>query len=129
MRYLLDTCTFLWLLTDAPSLSPRAREIGAHGGVPVSVSVVSTWEILVKHNLGKMPLPQGPSEFLKTALDEFGYDILPLSLQATLHVSKLPDHHCDPFDRMLICQAMTEGMTIVTPDVEIQRYPVLTVWK
>ena len=129
MRYLLDTCTFLWLLTDDPSLSPRARELGGRAELSVSVSVVSTWELLVKHNLGKMPLPAGASDFLRTALEDFGYEVLPLSLQATLHVAKLPDLHRDPFDRMLICQALTEGMTIITPDPEIQRYPVLTVWK
>jgi PIN domain nuclease of toxin-antitoxin system len=128
LKYLLDTCTFLWLLRDAVDLSPLARDLGSQGELDVFVSAVSIWELLVKHNLGKMPLPPNPREALETAIATLGYTPLPLTMQAMLHLPKLPAVHRDPFDRMLICQAIEGGMTLITPDPEIRQYPISTVW-
>ena len=128
MKLLLDTCTFLRLISDPTSLGSRARTLLTDPTNPAYLSSVSAWEIAVKAALGRLQLA-GPNQALVPRERERRL-IQPLSLeeQAVLHVSKLPDLHRDPFDRMLICQAIVHGMTLLTPDPLIQRYPVVTDW-
>ena len=128
MRLLLDTCTFLWVITDAPELSPSARRLFADADNEVYLSAVSAWEISVKHGLGRLPLPQPPSRCVPRERERHGIDVLPLHEDAALAVDRLPRLHGDPFDRMLVCQAIAGGLTILTPDEQIARYPVPTVW-
>ena len=89
---------------------------------------MSTWEIAVKHALGRLPLPDVPARFIPSQRLAHAIETLPLEEDATLRVAQLPDLHRDPFDRMLVAQALERGLTIVTPDPAIQQYPVRTLW-
>ena len=128
MKYLLDTCTFLWVAAGSPELSPRAREVFLDPRNERFVSIVSVWEILLKHSAGKLPLPDAPEKFVRKARDRSGIGTLDLTEEAIFALRRLPAIHTDPFDRMLVCQAQVERMTILTRDPEIRRYPVATEW-
>jgi PIN domain nuclease of toxin-antitoxin system len=128
MKILLDTCTFLWFVTNAPALSDRAGELFADAENEVYLSAVCTWEIAVKHALGRLPLPASPEQYIPAQRIKHGIDSLPLEEETTLYLGRLPHVHKDPFDRMLICQAIVHGLVILTPDPLISQYPVRTVW-
>jgi PIN domain nuclease of toxin-antitoxin system len=128
MRLLLDTCTFLWIAADAAELSERARTLFRSPDNQVYLSAVSAWEIAVKVALGTLPLPWPPERFVPEVREMHGIDALPLGEDACLLAAKLPAIHRDPFDRMLVCQAMAGGMVLLTPDRDIARYPVRTAW-
>jgi len=128
VRVLLDTCTFIWLITDAPQLSPIARSIFSSAENEAYLSSVSAWEIAVKHALGRLELQDAPDLYVPRERARHGITPLPLDETAVLHLSRLPVLHKDPFDRMLICQALVNGFAILTPDELIRRYPVRTVW-
>lgn len=128
MKILLDTCTFLWLIRGRTEASGRARDLFADPRNDVYLSAISAWEIAVKHRLGKLPLGDIPARYVPKERERHGIAALPLTEGDTLMLEKLPDLHQDPFDRMLICQAIANQMTILTPDPLISRYPVLTEW-
>ncbi len=128
MRLLLDTCTFLWIVGGAKELSSRAREAFADPANEVFLSAASAWEIAVKHRLGKLPLPAALDEFVPAQRAAHGIEPLTVEEESALHVAKLPDLHRDPFDRMLVAQALVGGLVLVTPDDTIRRYPVRTLW-
>jgi PIN domain nuclease of toxin-antitoxin system len=128
MKVLLDTCTFLWIVSGDSALSPTAATLFADPGNEVFLSAVSAWEIAVKSALGKLPLPKPPAAFVPEQRDLHAIAALPLDEGAALAVGRLPDIHRDPFDRMLVAQAIVAGMTILTPDPEITRYPAPTIW-
>ena len=128
MKLLLDTCSFLWLISDDPALSPAARTLFAAAQNQVFLSAASVWEILIKHRLGRLPLPAPAERFVVQQRQAHGIEPLPIMEDAVMHLHKLPDHHKDPFDRILICQAISQGMTLLTPDDAIARYPVPVVW-
>jgi PIN domain nuclease of toxin-antitoxin system len=92
------------------------------------LSAVSTWEILVKQSLGKLTLPHPPVDYLKVQRERHGIIALALDESATFHEPRLPRFHSDPFDRMLLCQAIEPGCAILTPDEEIAQYPVRIIW-
>ena len=128
MRVLLDTCTFLWIVGGAKELSPRAREVFADPANEAFLSAASAWEIAVKHRLGKLPLPRAPDEFVPEQRAAHGIEPLPMDEEAALHVAKLPDMHHDPFDRMLVAQALVGGLVLLTPDDSVRQYPVRVLW-
>jgi PIN domain nuclease of toxin-antitoxin system len=128
MKLLLDTCTFLWLVTDDDSLSAEARRLFVDPANEVFLSSVSTWEIAVKHGLGKLPLPRPPAVFVPEERRRHQIEPLALDEGAALAVAKLPDLHKDPFDRMLVCQAVMAGLTLLTPDPLVTQYAVAAVW-
>jgi len=128
MNVLLDTCAFLWLISDDAALSSSARAVFADFGNDVYLSAVSTWEIVAKHHLGRLPLPEPPHRFVLAQRQLHLIRSLSLDEEAVLQLAKLPDYHKDPFDRMLICQAITHGLTILTPDPAITQYPVRVMW-
>jgi len=128
VRVLLDTATFLWAVGDAPELSPEARQIFADPGNDVYLSSVSAWEIAVKCALGKLPLPEPPGRFVPLQRKQHGIEPLHLGEEAALHLSRLPLLHKDPFDRMLVCQAIVHDLVILTPDELIHQYPIRTIW-
>ena len=128
MRILLDTVTFLWAVTDAPDLSDDARELFVDPGNEIYLSSVSTWEIVIKHSLGKLPLPEPPIRFVPAQRKQHSIDVLPLDEEATLHLTRLPALHRDPFDRMLVCQAIVHHLVILTPDELINQYSARTMW-
>lgn len=125
---LLDTCTFLWIVRDSPELSPVARSLFVDPENIIYLSAVSAWEISVKHGLGKLPLATLPHIYVPN--ERLRHDILSLPLDegAAGTMSRLPALHNDPFDRMLICQAITHGLTLLTPDPLIHQYPVNVKW-
>ncbi len=128
MRLLLDTHAFLWILWDDPKLSARARAAFVDPDNTVFLSAVSAWEITVKHGLGKLPLPDDPERLVPEARERLRIQPLALEEAAVLAVNRLPDVHRDPFDRMLVCQAIAHGLTIVTDDHLIRKYPAPTLW-
>ena len=128
MRILLDTVTFLWAVTDAPDLSDDARELFVDPGNEIYLSSVSTWEIVIKHSLGKLPLPEPPARFVPAQRKQHGIDSLPLDEETALHLTRLPALHRDPFDRMLVCQAIVHHLVILTPDELINQYSARTMW-
>ena len=107
MKILLDTCAFLWIITDDPNLSLRARELFADPENDIYLSAVSVWEIAIKHSLGRLPLPKKPEQFIPAQRVQHGIKSLALDEDDSLYVTKLPELHRDPFDRMLICQHLT----------------------
>ncbi|MGH8501649.1 MAG: type II toxin-antitoxin system VapC family toxin [Gammaproteobacteria bacterium] len=128
MRLLLDTCTFLWIITNAAELSDSARARFMDADNDVYLSALSAWEIAVKHRLGKLPLPAPAEQFVAQERVQHGIESLAVDEAATTHLYRLPPLHRDPFDRMLVCQAIEHGLAIVTPDALITQYPVRTVW-
>lgn len=128
MKVLLDTCSFLWIGADAPELSQTAREVFQSPENEVYLSSVSAWEIAVKHTLGWLPLPEKPATYVAKLRRLHAIEPLPLDEEATLHITKLPDLHKDPFDRMLICQAIVSGMVLLTPDELVTQYPARSLW-
>jgi len=128
MKLLLDTCTFLWIAGDAPPLSTRARALFRAADNQVYLSAASAWEIAVKHGLGRLPLPAPPERFVREMREAHGIAPLPIDEDSALHLSRLPDLHRDPFDRMLVSQAIVHGLTILTPDPIIMGYPARTIW-
>jgi len=128
MKILLDTCAFLWIISDAPELSESARLLFVDPANEIYLSAVSAWEIAVKNALGRLPLPEPPERFIPARRKQHGIDTLPLEEEAALHLIRLPPYHQDPFDRMLICQAVVHSMVILTPDELILQYPVRTTW-
>jgi PIN domain nuclease of toxin-antitoxin system len=125
---MLDTCTFLWLITDAEDLSAVAREAFQDPANRAFLRSVSTWEIVVKCRLGRLSLPADAERFVPEQRKLHATDSLPLEEGAALMLSKLPDHHRDPFDRMLVCQANYHGLILLTSDDQIARYPVNRLW-
>lgn len=128
MRLLLDTCTFLWSVEGGAALSPTVAALLVDPANDVYLSVVSAWEISVKHAMGKLPLPEPPERFVPNQRQARGIEPWPLDEEAALYLHRLPAHHRDPFDRMLVCQALVGGLTLVTPDEHIARYPVRVLW-
>lgn len=128
MRLLLDTSTFLWIASGSPELSATAREAFSDSANEVFLSPISAWEIAVKHMLGRLPLPEAPETYVPALRARHRIAPLPLEEHAVLQLPKLPEHHRDPFDRMLMCQAIAHGLAILTSDPLVTRYPVRTLW-
>jgi PIN domain nuclease of toxin-antitoxin system len=128
VKILLDTCTFLWIVGDSPELSDASRNLFREPSNAVFLSAVSVWEISVKYALGKLPLPQPPEKFIPIQREKHMVDPLGLDENSVLHLNRLPQLHKDPFDRMLICQAINHGLVILTPDELISQYPVASKW-
>ncbi len=121
-RLLLDTHVLLWWLSDDPRLGRATRQVISDPRNQVYISAVSTWEISIKKALGKLSAPDD----MDAIVEEEDFDKLPITLFHGDQAGILPRHHKDPFDRMLIAQAQTEGLVIVTNDEEITRYGIRT---
>ncbi len=128
MRLLLDTSTFLWATLEDPRLSTPAQESLADPENELFLSPVSAWEIAVKHARERLALPEAPAEFVRSRRRAYGIRSLAFDEEAALHVPRLPWLHKDPFDRMLVCQAIIHQMALVTNDSLIAQYPVRVVW-
>ena len=128
MRLLLDTCSFLWLIAEPERLTGKARDALLDPTNDVLLSAASVWECAIKHKLGRLTLPGDPARFLAEQRRAHGIEPLPIDEEAIVQIGKLPDHHRDPFDRVLVCQAIVGGLQIVTPDEWIARYPVPVLW-
>ena len=127
MRLLLDTCTFLWL-AGGGSLSPLAAASIRDPANEVFLSAVSTWEIASKYRAGRLPLPEPPDRLIPTERGLRGVRALAFDEESALQVMRLPPLHRDPFDRMLISQAIAGSMAIVTPDPLITQHSIRAIW-
>ena len=127
MRFLLDTCAFIWIVEGA-GLPSRVVEIVRAPDHEVYLSAVSCWEIATKHALGRLPLADRPERLVPAEREKHGIAALSLDEEAALQVARLPRLHRDPFDRLLVAQAIVHGLTILTPDPEIAKYHVRTIW-
>jgi PIN domain nuclease of toxin-antitoxin system len=122
MMLLLDTHIFLWFITGDERLSQEFRK-AIEDADAAYLSVVSVWEVTVKFHLGKLPLPQPPNPWLFEQREHHGVESLSLNERAVSRLSDLPNHHKDPFDRLLVCQAIEEQLMLVTVDPIVERYP------
>ena len=116
MKYLLDTCTFLWLAQQPSRLSPAASAALDEDSATLVVSDVTVLEIALKHAAGKLPLPAAPRVWIPEKLDYHQLERLELGWPAILRSGELPRSHPDPFDRLLAAQAIEAGLTVLTPD-------------
>lgn len=128
MDLLLDTCTLLWLVAEPARLSPRARKALDDERNPLVVSDVSALEVTLKWAAKKLELPAPPRTWLDGQLAAWGVRTVALRREHVYRASELAPLHRDPFDRLLVAQALDGGLTIVTPDPAIAAYPVATLW-
>lgn len=126
MNLLLDTHIFLWYIGADKKLPSSFLEEIRNPENQVYLSSVSLWEIIVKHQIGKLPLPEPPQAFIPLERQRHLIESLPLDEASVRYLAKLPLLHRDPFDRMLICQAKANQMTLVTSDSAIMQYSVTT---
>lgn len=124
MSLLLDTHVVLWAASAPAELSPAARAALEDSTQDVFVSVVSAWEIAIKQSLGKLELARPAEVWLPDVLTRTGLRLAPVGLDAALAVRGLPWVHRDPFDRLLVAQALSSGFTLVTRDAQLERYGV-----
>ena len=122
MRLLLDTHIFLWYITGDPRLPAPIVPMIRDPANEVYLSVISVWEVIVKYQLGKLFLPQSPDLYLLQQRQKHRIETLSLDEDSVANLGKLPFLHRDPFDRMLLCQAMRYGLTIVSVDDAVQAY-------
>jgi len=128
MKALLDTHVFLWWIMDDPQLSDRARELITNRNNTFYFSAASGWEIMIKARLGRLQLPKNPQRFISEQLSLNNIGSLPVQMSHALHTITLPNHHRDPFDRMLIAQAQLEKISILSADPQIVKYEVKVIW-
>ncbi len=126
MRLLLDTHVGLWAITDSPRLTAEARKLILAPANQIHVSAASIWEIAIKHSLGKQGMPISGNESVKWFM-KAGYVFLPVSAEHAALVEALPAHHADPFDRMLVAQALAEPMRLMTHDTLVAKYSDTTI--
>src|SRR2546425_13208279 len=124
MNLLLDTHIFLWFISGDLRLPELMRDSIRDTGNEVYLSVASLWEIIIKHQLGKLPLPQPPESYIPAHRERHLIASLALDEASVAQLAQLPPIHRNPFDRMLICQALEHGLTIVTIDNLVSSYPV-----
>jgi len=128
VKILVDTCTFLWIACESPRLSKTAAAVFRDRNNERYLSAASAWEIAIKHAAGRLPLPERPDIFVPGIREASGIAPLDLDEESALHAGRLPALHSDPFDRMLVAQAVVHGMTILTPDPAIEQYAVRVLW-
>jgi len=128
MKVLLDTHTFLWWITDDPKLSLRVRGIISDGENEIFISAATGWEIAIKAQIGRLKLPDEPRLFILEQLKINGMKSLPIEMRHALHISTLPIHHQDPFDRILIAQAQMEELPVLSADPQFWKYDVTIIW-
>lgn len=124
MRLLLDTHIFLWYITADARLPARYLAAIRDPANEVYLSAASVWEAVIKYALGKLPLPGPPAEYLPRQREAHGIASLPVDEGAMPHLAGLPPLHRDPFDRMLVAQALQHGLTVLTVDPAVSAYPV-----
>ena len=124
MKYLLDTQIWLWSLVSPDRMGGEIARIVDDPENTLALSAASTWEISIKYRLGKLPLPEPPEAFVLPRLTRDGIESLPIEHHHAAKVTSLPDHHKDPFDRLLIATAQADSMTILTSDRQFQPYEV-----
>jgi PIN domain nuclease of toxin-antitoxin system len=124
MKYLLDTHTWLWLLSEPERVGKQTTGIVLDPGNELYLSLASAWEISIKHAQGRLTLPDSPQRYIESRTSEDGVNLLPMRLEHLCAAASLPKHHMDPFDRVLISQAQVEQMILVSHDSWFKHYDV-----
>lgn len=127
MNYLLDTHTLIWFLNGDSAMSANARKLIEHKNAKNFVSIISVWEIAIKISLGKLNI-HVPMEQLPVQINNNGFELLPVAFEDTIMISKLPFHHRDPFDRLLIVQSITNNLSLISKDPQFSQYGIKTLW-
>jgi len=128
MKLLLDSHTFIWWDSEPARLSQQALALGEDRQNVLVLSVASFWEMQIKLQLGKLRLALPLKEIIETQQQTNNIEILPVTLAHVLALENLPDHHKDPFDRLLVAQATVEGVVLVSGDPDIAKYGVQVAW-
>ncbi|MCS6804855.1 MAG: type II toxin-antitoxin system VapC family toxin [Acidobacteriota bacterium] len=128
MKLLLDTHTFIWWDSEPAKLSPRVLALCQDRQNVLLLSVVSIWEMQIKSELGKLRLALSLKEIVESQQQTNNIEILPITLEHVLALEKLPASHKDPFDRLLVAQAMVEGLVLLSADPNITKYSIQVVW-
>jgi PIN domain nuclease of toxin-antitoxin system len=128
LRFLVDTHCWLWFLMSPERLSPEALDALADTSNEVFVSAAVAWELVIKHGLGKLELPAPPAEYVRDRITAVGHSPLPISVEHALGLARLPAHHKDPFDRMLVAQAIVDDLVLVTADEKLRAYGAPILW-
>jgi PIN domain nuclease of toxin-antitoxin system len=128
MRALVDTHTFIWDLLGDPRSSRRAKEILSSDTDELVFSLVSLWEVAIKIKTGKFHDLGSSVSYMRDEMMEYGMELLPIRYEHILQLESLPLHHGDPFDRLLIAQAISDSLPIVTSDEKFKAYDVKLIW-
>lgn len=128
MKVLLDTCAFLWLVTDNPQASALAKDIFLNNDNELLLSAVTGFEIAVKYSLGKLHLVEPPTEFVNNRVKANVLTELPVSMAHALALEHMPLHHKDPFDRLLVAQAIIERIPLLSADQQLSAYAINRLW-
>ncbi len=128
MKLLLDSCTLIWLASEPARLSATVTSAINDASATLHVSHASLWEISLKHNAGKLALPETPRSWWTTQVNRWGLVELPLTAESLHRGCELPPHHKDPFDRVILAQAEIMGLTVVSPDGEFTPYGIPLLW-
>ena len=128
MKYLLDTHAFLWFVLDDSQLSARARHLIEDPIHDFAISPASYWEIAIKIRTGNYLLPEPYEIFIPREISTNAFEILPIQPKHTAILTALPLHHKDPFDRLIVAQAMSEGFPLVSADGQLDAYPIVRHW-
>jgi PIN domain nuclease of toxin-antitoxin system len=126
-RFLLDTHVWLWLQADPDRLRHETRQLVEDTANELLLSAASAWEIAIKYRLGKLPLPDEPAIYVPDRMRRSGTTPLPIEHAHALRTSELPDHHNDPFDRVIIAQSQILGIPIITVDEQLFAYDVTVI--
>jgi PIN domain nuclease of toxin-antitoxin system len=129
MKYLIDTHIFLWFIQDSPSLPTNIKSLMEDGNNQLLLSMASIWEIAIKYSLGKLQLNGAFEEFIEEQLSLNEIALLPIQIKHLKKLINLPFHHKDPFDRLIIAQAITEKETVISVDQYFRQYPVSTIYQ
>jgi len=128
VKYLLDTHTLLWIITDDQRLSKKAKKLFLDSNNSVYISIVSLWELVIKISLGKLRVEGEFEDFIKSHIIGNDITILNITVSHLGLLEKLPFKHRDPFDRLIICQSMDENIPIITSDKAFKKYKVICIW-
>lgn len=126
-RYLIDTHVWLWMQTEPSRLRDETLDLLEDAANEIFLSAASAWEIAIKYRIGKLPLPEEPTTYVPDRMRRSGTTPLPVEHAHALQTSQLPDHHKDPFDRLLVAQAQLLDLPIVTVDDQIPDYDVTVI--
>jgi PIN domain nuclease of toxin-antitoxin system len=129
LKAILDTHAFIWWVTNDSRITDNVRQIIADSSNELFLSVASCWEMIIKMQLGKLTLTGNPESFIPEQMLLNSIRGLPIQVSHTLHVYKLPLHHRDPFDRLIISQSQIEKMPVITSDPLFKEYDLKIIWK
>jgi PIN domain nuclease of toxin-antitoxin system len=128
MSYLLDTNVFVWLLKEPEKLNRKALDLLEDESQSVFLSSVTSWEVVIKFAIGRLTLPKEPDDLLTEVFERFSFQPLSVTHAHSLAVGEFVFHHRDPFDRMLVAQARSEKLVLLTADSMFEKYPVDILW-